>query len=105
MDFQGEAGRLAVEQTSVVEAGFEIRVEVGGGSAQSSHDFRLAGNARIEELSLRHVDSGADIDLVARVISVEQSRSVRARRLQIGEAEAAVRQRLCGAGQRELPAG
>ena len=100
-----EAGCPAIEQTSVAERGFQIRAEIGRRPGQRSDDLRLPGDARIENLSLRNVDSGVQIHLVAPVVAVQPGGAVLPGGDEIGEAEAAAGKRPRSAGELQVSAG
>src|SRR5271166_5817791 len=74
-------------------------------AGQCGDGLSLAGDAGIEKLCLRHIDSDGEIDLVARSNAVQPSRSVPADGPEIGETEPAVPRRLPATGQAELAAG
>ncbi len=71
---------------------------MGKRAGQPGDDLRLADNARIEKLRLRHINSGVEIDLVARNRAIEPCRAVFADRQQIGETEPSAGRRPRAAG-------
>ena len=105
LSLQREAGGFAIEQPAFAEGRLEVCAEIGGRPGQRGHDRGPADDARIDNLDLGQVDPGVDVDLVACVTPVEPRRPVRARRHEVGEAEASARHRPCGAGQPEIAPG
>ena len=96
---QRETGRWAIEQAALAQGRLQARVEMGKRAGQPGDDLSLAANARIENLRLRHIHCGVEIDLVACGRAVEPGGSVLADRQEIGEAEPAAGQRPRAAGQ------
>ncbi len=69
--FKRDAGRLAVEEPSLAQIRFQRGGEIGRRAAERGGDFRLAANARVEDLGLRNLDARAEIHLVAPVLPIE----------------------------------
>ena len=105
LSLQREAGDFAIEQPAFAEGRLQASAEIVGRPGQRGDDRGPADHARIDNLDLGQVDPRIDVDLVACVTPVEPRGPVRARRHEVGEAEAPARHRPRGAGQPEIAAG
>src|SRR5580704_11475752 len=96
--FERDAGRLAVEEPTLAQIGFECGGEIGRRAAERGGDLRLAANARIKDLGLRDLDARAEIDLLASVLPIEARGPVLSARQKVSEAKTAAGRQPRGAG-------